>query len=237
MDVSVDQDPTASYRLLVNVAEQLKLPFLQIQKQAELTKITGKTDIDSIQTSANYALELLDNYLLALRLSHEHLKLETESISVSAVLYETGHLLEGLAKQYGVELELNIAGRFGPVMAHRQGLQSALVSLGSSIIESLGAQGKSKLKLQLATHRCRYGIVAGVYADNIELSTDLLRQGRKLYGQARQPLANLTYSAGAGVFVADSIFKAMDLNLQTSRHHRLYGLGAVMQPSQQLRLV
>ena len=73
MDVSVDQDPTASYRLLVNVAEQLKLPFLQIQKQAELTKITGKTDIDSIQTSANYALELLDNYLLALRLSHEHL--------------------------------------------------------------------------------------------------------------------------------------------------------------------
>jgi hypothetical protein len=222
---------------MVNVAEQLKLPFLQIQKQAELVKITGETDLSSIEKSAGYALTLLDNYLLGLRLNHDKLKLTQEPVSISAVLYESGELLENLAKQYGVDLELNISGKYGPVMAHRNGLRSAIVSLGTSLIESIGSQQNTKLKLHLATHRCRYGIVAGVYANNMDINTELLRQGRRIYGQARQPLANLTHTPGAGIFVADSIFKAMSLNLQASRHQRLYGLGAVMKPSQQLQLI
>ena len=76
------------------------------------------------------------------------------------MLYDTGQQLDALAKSYGVELELNIAGRFGPVLAHRQGLQAALVSLGAALIEALPAQDAPQLKLQLATHRSRYGIVA-----------------------------------------------------------------------------
>jgi signal transduction histidine kinase len=237
MDGITDQDSVASYQLLVNVAEQLKLPFLQILNQAELSTLSGKADLSSIETSAGYALKLLDNYLLGLRLNHEQLKLDQEPISISAVLYDTSQLLDKLAKQYGVELELSIAGRYEPVIANRHGLQSALVSLGSSLIEAQGAEQNSKLRLQLATHRCRYGVVAGIYSSNADLTTALLRQGRQLYWQARQPMANLTYNAGAGIFVADSIFKAMSLNLQASRHHRLYGLGAVMRSSQQLQLV
>ena len=237
MDDLIDHGDRPSYQLLINVAEQLKLPFLQILRQTELIKSTSQPDLESIETSASYALRLLDNYLLGLRLDREQVKLIQEPISISAVLYDTGQLLEGLAKQYDVELELNIAGRYGPVMAHRQGLQSALVSLGSSLIEAMGAEHNPKLRLQLATHRCRYGVVAGVYANTPQITTDLLRQGRKLHGNARQPLANLTYNAGAGIFVADSIFKAMSLNMQASRHHRLYGLGAVMQTSRQLQLV
>jgi hypothetical protein len=232
-------DSLESYHLLVNVAEQLKLPFLQILKTAELAKLRGESasGFSDIESSASYALTLLDNYLLALQLSQQKLKLEQEPVSVSAVLYDSGQLLDQLAKQYGVDLELNIAGRYGPVMAHRQGLMSAVVSLGSTLIEALGAQHNPKLKLLLATHRCRYGVVAGVYTNTAELNTDLLRNGRKLSGQSRQPLANLTYNSGAGIFVADSIFKAMSLNLQASRHHSLYGFGAVMQPSKQLQLV
>jgi hypothetical protein len=232
------QDSVASYKLLVNVAEQLKLPFLQILNEAELAKASDKPDLISIETSASNALKLLDNYLLGLRLNQEKLKLEQEPISVAAVLYDSAQMLENMAKQYSVELELNIAGRFGPVLAHKQGLQSAIVSLGTSLIEALGANGAdTKVKLQLASHRCRYGIVAGVYADNIEISTDILRQGRKLYSRARQPMPKLVYSSGAGIFVADSIFRAMSLNLRASRHHRLYGLGAVLEPSRQLQLV
>ena len=105
------------------------------------------------------------------------------------------------------------------------------------MIEAVGSQDDVKPSLQLATHRCRYGIVAGVYANNPNLTTDLLRQGRKLIGNARQPLVHLTYSAGAGVFIADSILKAMSLSLKASRHHSLYGLGAVMRGSRQLQLV
>lgn len=227
----------SSYLLMVNLAEQLKLPFIQIQKQAELANITGKEDLSTIENSATYALKLIDNYLLGLKLSRQNLALEQEPVSIAAVLYDSGQLLDNLAKEYGIKLELNITGKYEPVMAHRQGLESAIVSLGSSLIEAVGAQEKSKYTLQLATHRCRYGIVAGVYADNPNLSTDLLRQGRKLVGAARQPLVNLTYSAGAGIFVADSILNAMSLSLKASRHHNLYGLAAVMKGSSQLQLV
>lgn len=226
-----------SYFLLVNLAEQLKLPFTQIQRQAELIQLTGKNDLTSIETSADYALKLIDNYLLGLKLNQYKLALEQEPVSISAVLYDSGQLLNDLAKEYGVKLELNITGKYEPVMAHRKGLESALVSLGSSLIEAVGAEHGSKPSLQLATHRCRYGIVAGVYASNPGLTADLLRQGRKLIGSARQPLVNLTYSAGAGIFVADSILRAMSLNLKASRHRNLYGMGAVMKGSRQLQLI
>lgn len=232
----LDSAYRSSYLLMVNLAEQLKLPFIQIQKQAELLS-EDNPDIVSIENSASYALQLIDNYLLGLKLNQQKLALEREPVSIAAVLYDSGQLLNNLAREYDVKLELNITGKYEPVMAHRQGLESAIVSLGSSLIEAVSAQGESKCVLQLATHRCRYGIVAGVYANNPNLTTDLLRQGRKLMGSARQPMVNLTYSAGAGIFVADSILNAMSLSLKASRHHRLYGLGAVMKGSRQLQLV
>ena len=142
-----------------------------------------------------------------------------------------------MAKNYGVELELSIAGRYAPVLAHRQGLQAALVSLGAALIEALPAQGSPQLKLQLATHRSRYGIVAGLYAETKQLSNEALQKGRQLRRQSRQPLMNLSHTSGAGVFVADTILNAMNLHLTASRHHRLYGIGTVLQPNHQLHLV
>lgn len=229
--------PVLSQELLLSIAEQIKLPLLQIARQAEVARLTSLPNLDDIQTTADNALRLIDNYLLSVRLNCEQELLALESVSVSSVLYDAGHELSSLAKSYGVNLELHIGGRFGPVMANRIGLQSALVSLGSALIEALPAQESPQLKLQLATHRCRYGIVAGLYTDTEQLTTEALRQGRKLQGSTRQPLTNLTHTAGAGIFVADAILRAMQLKLKVSRHHRLYGLGAVLQPNHQMQLV
>lgn len=226
-----------SQQLLLSVAEELKLPLLQIARQAELVRLGGAADLSTIQATADGALNLLDNYALGVRLALRPEELAPESVSVSSVLYDAGQQLETLAKSYGVELELNIAGRFGPVLAHRAGLQAALVSLGSSLIEALPAQENPQLKLQLATHRCRYGIVAGLYAETPGLTNEALQRGRALAGLSRQPLLNLTHASGAGIFVADSILRAMNLRLRASRHHRLYGLGAVLQPNYQMQLV
>ena len=156
---------------------------------------------------------------------------------MSSVLYDAGQQLEAIAKNYGVELELNIAGKFGPVSANKQGLQAALVSLGAALIEALPALDNCQLKLHLATHRSRYGVVAGVYADTKQISAQALKTGRKLQLSSRQPLMNLTHSSGAGVFIADAILKAMDLSLMASRHHSLYGIGTVLNPNHQLQLI
>lgn len=245
-----------SERLLLSVAEELKVPFLQIARQAELAALNeqhgkqhaagefappgtgGLNSLRHIQTTADMALRLLDNYLFGARLSlEEPYQLSMEPVSVSSVLYDTGQQLDGLAKLYGVDLELNIGGKFGPVMAHRQGLQSALVSLGYSLIEALPSLGGGKSRLQLAAHRCRYGVVAGVYSDAEQLTAEALRQGRRLYGHSRQPLATLSPSSGAGVFVADAILQAMETELRPTRHHRLYGLGTVLRPNMQMQLI
>lgn len=231
------QSPILSQQLLLSVAEELKLPLLQISRQAELAFTNGLSDLSTIRTTAETALRLLDNYALGVRLALEPEHLAMESVSISSVLYDTGQQLDALAKSYGVKLELNIAGRFGPVYAHKAGLQAALASLGAALIEALPAQESPQLKLQLATHRCRYGIVAGLYTDTKQLTNEALHKGRQLQNRSRQPLLNLTHTSGAGIFVADSILRAMDLQLKASRHHSLYGLGAVLQPNHQMQLV
>ena len=229
--------PILSQELLLSVAEELKLPLLQIARQAELARLDGQPDLARIQSAADNALSLLDNYALGVRLALDPSQLEMESISVSSVLYDTGQQLDALAKNYGVALELSIAGRYGPVLAHRRGLQAALVSLGAALIEALPAAESPQLTLRLATHRSRYGIVAGLYADNQRLSSDALQQGRRLQRHSRQPLTNITHTSAAGIFVADSILRSMNLSLKASRHQRLYGLGTVLQPNNQLQLV
>ncbi len=226
----------------MSVAEQIKLPLLQIARQAELARFVETaqaTALSSIQVTADSALSLLDNYVLAVRLNLESQahSLGLEPVSVSSVLFDVGNKLSQYAKGYGVELELHIAGRYGTVMAHRDGLEAALVSLGLSLIEALPAQESRQLKLQLATHRCRYGVVAGLYTDAERLSGEALRHGQRLHGQTRQPLLNVSHTAGAGIFVADSLLRAMNLQLRASRHNRLFGLGAVLQPNHQLQLV
>lgn len=227
-----------SDRLLLGLAEELKIPLLQIARQAELASLQVKTDTRDIQTTAETALRLIDSYVLGVQLAEEQQQsLALEPVSVSSVLYDAGQSLSGVAKFYGVKLELSLGGKFGPVLAHRQGLQAALVSLGMALIEALPALESPQLKLQLASHRCRYGIVAGLYSDTETLGVEALRRGRKLAGRSRQPLVGVSHTSGAGVFVADAILQAMRLKLQASRHHNLYGLGTVLQPNYQLQLV
>lgn len=222
----------------------MKLPLLQIVRQAELGvlmsqgKGDGLAQLGQVRVNADVALKLVDGYLLSMRLAaEEHESIEQESVSISSVLYDTAQQLHPIAKLYGVELELSMDGKYGPVTTHREGLQTALISLGYALIEALPATEAPQMKLQLAAHRCRYGIVAGLYADVDRLTTEALRQGRRLQGQARQPLPALSHCGGAGVFVADAILQAIGARLKVSHHHNRSGLGAVMQPNAQLQLI
>ncbi len=228
-----------SQQLLLSLAEQLKVPFLQIARQAELAQLSQSTEqLTGISTAANGALKLIDNYSLGVQLaSQPDFVFDTEPVSVSSVLYDAAAELLPMAKAYGVRLDLNIGGRFTPVMAHRKGLQAALVSLGYALIEALPANDLPQMRLQFSAHKCRYGVVAGVYCDAPNVSIASLRQGRQLQGYASQPLTQLSPSSGAGIFVADAILQAMHSELTISRHHNLHGLGTILQPNPQLQLI
>ena len=238
MDIQQQKAKQMSYGLFLSVAEEIKLPFLQIARLAEASQsLATDPAYKDIESTAQSALRLVDNYILGLRLNLMPQAISLENVSVSSVLYNTQQQLDSFAKTYDVSLDLVVAGKFGPVVANEQALQAALVSLGAALIEALPSINTGQLKLQLATHRSRYGIVAGIYADTRQISQTTLKAGHKLASISRQPLVDLSHTSGAGVFVASSILEAMDLKLGFSRHNNWYGLATILQPSRQLQLV
>ncbi len=224
-------------RLLQALAEQLKTPVLHIARRAEFSadEVMRKQVLQSIEETASLALKLIDSYLLSTHLSQTVLPLEP--VSLSAVLHDTLEQLQPIARQYDCELELVLAGKYGPVMAHREGLKAALLSLGHVFIEA-GQQTMSRRRVvRLAVHKSRFGIVAGVFSDQNDLSTNVFSRAKALYGRVRQPLNSFTSSSGAGIFVADSLLEAMDAPLRVASHQKNTGLAATFMPSSQLSLV
>lgn len=229
-------DNASQDRLLRALAEQLKLPLIQIARQAELAALTNETaSFKSIEYAADMALRLVDSYLLSVQLQALP-SLELEPVSVSAVLQDTANRLNQLAKQYDCDLAVHISGKYEPVMAHRPSLEAAYSVLGYAFIEAIPPADHTHQVL-LAAHKSQKGIVAGIFGDQPGLNADMYRRARALYGNARQSLPSATPASGASIFVADSLFNNMATSLRLARHHNLPGLAATFLPSHQLQLV
>lgn len=236
--------PDALERLFKTLAEELKLPLQLIARQAELQSLyqnqAAPGALHDIQTTADMSLQLLDNYLLSVQLLHEpDTVFAAQPVAVGAVLHDVRRQLKPAADLYGVELRVDMAARYEPVLVHRQALTGALVSLGYSLVEALPAieSTTSQLQLNLAAHRTKYGIVAGLYCEAIGLHPQALRRAQLLQGQARQPLVGVLPGAAAGVFVADAILGAMHTHLRVGRYQKMPGLVATLPASSQLQLV
>lgn len=228
-------------RLLEALAEHMKLPLLQVARQAELGRLADAPleQLSAIELTADTALKLLDNYLLSTRLAHSRADLELEPVSLSAVLMDTARQLAKLAERYQCQLEVHLSGKYEPVIAHRLGLESAMLSLGYVFIEAQSAQPISDRPriVKLAAHRGKNGIVAGLFTNMEGIGSDMYRRAHQLYGHARQALPELVAGSGAGVFVADSLLDTMSAHLRVSHHQSLNGLAATLTPSKQLILI
>jgi hypothetical protein len=178
------------------------------------------------------AIQLIDSYLLGLQVQGQPV-LELEPVSVASMLQDVAHRLTPYAKQYSLELEVSLSGKYGPVMANRSQLEAAYMALGHSLIE---AQTGEQPRIVLAAHKSANGIVAGVFSDG-NMTTDIFRRARALYGQARQAAPGLSAQSGAGIFIANSILESMQAPLRVAHHHKMSGLAATLLPSQQLQLV
>ncbi len=226
-------------RLLVAMAEQVKLPLMQISRLSELARLTADNQLEGIEATADSALQFIDNYLLSNRLIHSQQAFKLETVSLSSVLYDTAHSLSGLARQYDCDVEVHVGGKYGPVMAHGQGLRAALVSLGQVFIESQPRHANThRPVLTVAAHRVKDGIVAGTFAPVDGLSPGAYRRARILHAQAaRQPFNGTFAGNGAGVFIAETILQAMSVRLRVARYHNVNGLAATFVPSRQLTLI
>ncbi len=225
----VAQTVATDERLLRALAEQLKLPLLQIARTAELA---DPTELAKITQIADMALQMIDGFLLSEAL-HAQQGLHLEPVTISSVLYEASRQLTPIARLYECDIELDVIGTHRPIMGDAKALVSAFTILGFSFLESL--QATKTRRIVLAAHRTGQGVSAGVFSAN-NLTGDMFRRAKALFGDAKQPLAN-NDSAGTGVFIADSLLGSMGESLRVSQHQKLYGLAATLTLSQQLRLV
>lgn len=223
----------ADYRLLTALAEELKLPLLQIARQSELAALQNK-QAPNISQTAEMAMKLIDGYILGLQTA-DQIHLELEPVTLSSILYDTAEALKGVAKEQGYELRIDVSRKFGPVMGDRRALQTAFTILGYELMTA-PAEDKANT-ITLATHRSRSGVVAGIFADNPLLSTDAFRRARALTGSARQTLPAATAASGAGIFVADNLLRVVSSSFKIARHHNQTGLAATLLASKQLELV
>lgn len=221
-------------RMLRALAEQFKLPLLQIARQAELAADTDHPQLASINSIAEMTLRLVDGFLLSIEQDQQELDLEP--VSVSSLLYDTAQLLSPIARQHDCEIEVHLSGKYGPAMAHEKSLQAALMLLGYSLVEARTEESTTH-RLVLAAHRSSKGLVTGLFDNQPGLSTDMFRRGRALYGHARQAMPSVVAGSGAGIFVADSLLKSMAAPLHLAKHHSLTGLATTLIPSKQLQFV
>lgn len=223
-------------RLVRAVAEQMKLPLLQIARSAELAAETGNLAAFSrIAMVSDAALKVLDGFLLAQ--SQPQAALHLEPVSVASVLNDTAHKLEQFAGHNDCDIEISINGRYAPAMAHKETLESALLLLGYGLIESRPTDTNKRHRVIFATHRSAKGLVAGVFDNQSGMSADVFRRGKALFGNARQALPSVSGTNGASIFIADTLFTSMATPLRVAKHDRHTGLAATLNQSQQLRLV
>src|SRR5690606_27791368 len=82
-------------RLFACLAEQVKLPFVQVSQATELMVAGTRSSEDAartIQEISQAACQLIDGFLLQVQLQQSS-QLQLESVSVSSVLYDTAELL------------------------------------------------------------------------------------------------------------------------------------------------
>lgn len=214
--------------LMLALADQLKVPLLQI---ARLAEVPGRGAIKRISIISEQALRLVDGYTLA----NEQAELKLEPITTSSVLYDVGHLLTPLAKELDYQLEIDLRGNNKPVMGHYNTLKTMLILLGASLIES-GVENETR-NLMLGTHRSNKGTVVGVFSDSVDMSQRAIRLSRQLHGRASQAVPALGASGGAAMAVADLLSTKLNAPLRAYRHQSLSGIGSLLSNSTQLQLV
>lgn len=232
-----DTSESSVEKLFAHLAEQVKLPFTQISQAAQLMDINDSSSLKSnqqtIEDISQNTIRLIDGFLLNLKLQNES-QMRLEPVPVSSVLYDVAELLSRFAKHNDCRLEIDVAGKFAPVMAHKKSLLSALVNLGNSFIS---ANDSSSDLIKLAVRRNSIGVSVGVYSSSPMLSSSLLKQSKKMSGTVYQPMAAFASHSAAGVFVADSLLANMGSEMKVSRLGGMHGLAATLLPSRQLSLI
>lgn len=220
-------------RLFAALAENLKLPLVQIAQSAEL----GLENTEYIQSIAKNALKIIDGYQMSLKESDSQFMLPLEPVAVPLILLDVANDLSAHAGMYDCKVVLDYSTRLIPAMANKAALKSALLNLGQGLISATSQTDEQHKSITIAAHHSANGIVAGIFSNMKGINKQLWYGGKSLYGKARIPIPQISGGSPAGIFIADKLFEKMSSTLRLTHHNNLPGLAATLITSSQLKLV
>jgi hypothetical protein len=221
-------EPFYNDQLLLSIVEHLKLPLINIARKSELE---NSKDINVL---AETSIRLIDGYILGLNVNSNQFEFEFEPVSISEVLNNSAHNLSKLAKIYDCNIELNLEGKFVPIMGRKAEIESAITIIGQSLIESNNTKSNQIL---LSAYRSGQKITAGVFSPTLDITSANLRKALTSGLKSRQGLPDFSHTPVSGIYIADILLDRLATKLGVYHHNKIMGLASSFLPSQQLRLI
>ncbi len=216
-------------RGLLALARELQTSLYYIAREAELG---SKDALQSISDSAEYALRLIDSYLIASQVERGQLHLNLEPVALGSILHDTKY---ALAASLQTDVRINIQNKASlPIMTQKDVLRSALVASGMLIAE---AATKSKT-LELRSFTTRSGdIGAGVFAEDIQLSKREIEYALSSSEYLHMALPKHSDTTGISLSIAHSLCRALGGRLEVKQLGQLTGLSTLLPKSEQLAIM
>lgn len=214
--------------MLETVIEQLRSPLMQIHLLSQNGEI--KSDINLLTLSL---IDLLDNMQIASSINRQQLEMPMEPINLLVIAEDTAHKLAASAAMHDINLQIRSARR-QPVLANRDFLRRAYESMTSSIIDL--SKNNEGTTITLRADEIDGATRFGVYASGVDFAAQDLRTLRKLFGHTARPMARVTTSPAAQLYIADRLLRSMGARLRTSIASHERGLATVLPLSRQLSM-
>lgn len=223
-------DITGATDLFMCLAEQLKIPFVQIKSMTDMAHDVEKKEINEI---SKINLKLIDGFLLSLRLSRQT-QLELEPVPIGSLLFDVYQAVSGFADMNSCKLTVDVDRKCGLVMADYRVIKYALSNLVYSFVNSSSENTDIKL---IAKPTANQLVMTGIFAKKTNINKTLFKKAKMIKGIAHQPMQNFVNDNAAGVFVADSLLEHIGSSLDVRRVDGYSGLATFIRPSNQLSLV
>lgn len=219
------------------IAQNLRSELTKFTSSIEYAQFSGDLSIlDESKYSSQYMLRLIDCYLNFL--DQTDISANVEPVSLSAMLTSVASSMAPYAKWQQCDLDLNVAGRYQPVMANKDILTTVLTSLSSVFIAAQSeVKHNTRPVITYAVTKSSKGIMAGIYSNVGAINGATLNKARNLYGKSGNPISTTVSNGSAGLYMADSLLSQMSNGLRASKFHNMSGLAASFEPSNQMALV
>lgn len=216
-------------RGLLALARELQTSLYYIAREAELG---SKDALQVISDSAEYALRLIDSYLIASQVERGQLHLNLEPVALGSVLHDTKY---ALATSLHTDISIHIQNKASlPIMTQKDVLRSALVASGMLIAEAT-TNNKTVVLRSFTTRSGDIG--AGVFARDINLSKRELEYALSNSGRPHMALPKYSGSTGISLSIADSLCRALGGRLEVKQLGRFTGLSTLLPKSEQLAII